>query len=393
MVSDVPIGAFLSGGMDSSAVVALMARHDQAPVNTYSIGYDGSKVASYYNELAYAGQIARQFKTKHHEILVRPDVASLLPTLLWHLEEPISDSAAATTYLVSQLASQSVKVILSGVGGDELFAGYNRYLGDRYMRQYQRLPGWLRRHVIPRLADQLPSGRQSRLMDLARYAKRFVRADGLPWNEQYRLYLEIADRERVASMLNAPTSSRDAFDAVAESETATDPLLRLLRIDAETQLPEDLLLLTDKITMSRSIECRAPFLDHHLVEAAAGVPARFKLGGGQLKHLLRRALTGLVPDEVLHRRKRGFGAPVGEWFKSELRPLRDELLRPAAIEHRGLLSADIVARAIADHDSRREDYSDLLLVLMNLEIWCRLFIDRRAAVDVSEELATLARAA
>ena len=393
MVSDVPIGAFLSGGMDSSAVVALMAKQGGDPVNTYSIGYGGSGVAAYYNELSYAGQVARRFGTRHHEILVHPDVATLLPKLLWHLEEPISDSATATTYLVSELASRSVKVILSGVGGDELFAGYNRYLGDHYMRAFARIPGWVRRNVLRPLTDRLPSGRQSRLMDLSRYARRFVRASDLPWGAQYRLFMEIVGRDRLQALVDGNTVTADGFERVVTAETAVDPLLRLLRIDAATQLPEDLLLLTDKITMARSIECRVPFLDHRLVETAARVPARFKLPGGRLKHLLREVLAGTVPEDVLRRRKRGFGAPVGEWFKTELRPLRQELLRPSVIESRGLLSADTVARIVADHDARREDYSDLLLVLMNLEIWCRLFLDRRAAGDVSDELASLACAA
>ena len=393
MVSDVPIGAFLSGGMDSSAVVALMAKQGGAPVNTYSIGYAGNGVASYYNELSYAAQVAKRFATNHHEILVKPDVAALLPKLLWHLEEPISDSATATTYLVSDLAAQSVKVILSGVGGDELFAGYNRYLGDHYMRRYQRVPGWVRRQLLRPLAESLPSGRQSRAMDVARYAKKFIRAGELPWGEQYRLFIEILGRDRLSALMAGAMTGSDGFDRVTSAETSTDPLLRLLRIDAETQLPEDLLLLTDKMTMARSIECRVPFLDHRLVEVAARIPARYKLPGGNLKHLLRQALEGLVPADVLERRKRGFGAPVGEWFKSELRPLRDELLRPTAVEQRGLLDASQVRQIVADHDARREDYSDLLLVLMNLEIWCRLFLDRRDASDIADELSSLARAA
>jgi len=397
MVSDVPIGAFLSGGIDSSAVVALMAEQSSLPVNTYSIGYGGSATSNYFNELEYAGQVARLFKTSHHEIVVAPDVARLLPKLLWHVEEPISDSAVATTFLVAELAAKSVKVILSGVGGDELFAGYRRYLGDHYQRRFRRLPGWVRQQVVQPLARALPSGRQNRVMDLARYARKFIQASELSWQAQYRLYIEILAREQVAGLLvgGGPPEAGfvDGFDRVLADETSEDVLLRLMRVDAQTQLPEDLLLLTDKITMATSIECRVPFLDDRLVELAAQAPAETKLGQGQLKQLLKQALRGVLPDEILDRSKRGFGAPMGEWFKRDLRPLREALLNPAVVESRGYLSAPGVQAVLQAHDANREDYSDLLLVLMNLEIWCRLFLDHRSADDVAGELAERARAA
>lgn len=387
MVSDVPVGAFLSGGIDSSAIVALMARHSGQPVNTYSIGYGGSGTAEYYNELSYAAAVARRHGTRHREILVAPEVSSLLPMLLWHVEEPISDSAVMTTYLVAELAAQSVRVILSGVGGDELFAGYRRYLGDTYNRRYERIPAWLRTHVISPLAEALPSARSSRVMDLARYAKQFVRSSELPWPERYRRYMEVCSRQRLAALLLAPAAGSDGFDRVAAEQTAADPLLRLLRIDLQTQLPEDLLLLTDKVTMAASLECRAPFLDHQLVELAAQIPAELKMPAGRLKHLLKQSLSGLVSDEVLYRRKRGFGAPIGAWLKTELAPLRGQLLSRQVTEGRGLLDWPAVAQLQQLHDESREDFTDLLLVLMNVELWCRLFVDGRDPADVGGELA------
>lgn len=387
MVSDVPIGAFLSGGVDSSAIVALMASASGQPVNTYSIGYGGGGVAKYYNELEYARQVANRFGTNHHEILVEPNVAMLLPKLLWHLEEPISDSAIATTYLVAELAARSVKVILSGVGGDELFAGYKRYLGDNYARRYQRLPRWLRSQIVRPIAAALPSGRQSRMMDLARYAKKFVRASELPWREQYREFVEIQSRARLATLLaDASTQDEDGFDLVMNAESSSDPLLRLLRIDARTQLAEDLLLLTDKMTMANSIECRVPFLDHRLFETAARIPARLKLMRGELKYLLKRSLEGILPESILTRGKRGFGAPLGAWFKTELLPLRDTVLSKSAVEHRGLLNWPTVREILVAHDASREDYTDLILVMINLEIWSRMFLDGSSAGDVGEEL-------
>lgn len=393
MVSDVPIGAFLSGGIDSSAVVALMAQCSDRPVNTYSIGYGGPGAASYYNELSFAATVARRYQTNHREILVAPHVATLLPKLLWHVEEPISDSAVVTTYLVAELAAQSVKVILSGVGGDEMFAGYRRYLGDHYNRRYQQVPAWLREHFLRPLANALPSGRSSRVMDLARYARKFIRASDLPWAQQYREFVEIASRQQLARLLLQGSTPMDGFDRVASGEIASDPLLRLMRIDGQTQLAEDLLLLTDKVTMATSIECRVPFLDHRFVELAAQIPANLKMRGGELKYVLKKSLEGILPREILYRSKRGFGAPMGSWLKNELAPMRRVLLGKAAIESRGLLAWPAVHEMIELHDGNREDFTDVLLVLMNLELWSRIFIDGRDAQDVGGELSEMMAAA
>ncbi|MCB1623993.1 MAG: asparagine synthase (glutamine-hydrolyzing) [Pseudomonadales bacterium] len=387
LVSDVPLGAFLSGGLDSSAIVGLMAQRIAGPVNTYSIGYGGDGAAAHYNELSFAAEVAKRFATRHTEILVSPDLAVLMPKLLWHLEEPISDGAAVTTYLVSQLARKSVTVILSGVGGDELFAGYPRYLGAHYGRRYRMIPRWLRRGVLQPLAGVLPSGRQNRLMDLSRYAKRFVQAGELDWRQQYRSYLEIASSARVGHLLGSDYLADDGFAATVAEERADDELLRLMRVDAQTQLAEDLLLLTDKITMAESLECRVPFLDHRLVELAARIPARHKLAAGEFKTVLKRAVHDLVPASIIGRGKRGFGAPFGQWFKRELKPLRDQLVNRATVESRGLLRWDAVAESLALHDANREDYTDLLLVLVNLELWCRLFLDGTSVGDLGEELA------
>ena len=394
MVSDVPIGAFLSGGIDSTAVVALMTDQSKQPVNTYSIGYSGSSVADYFNELPFADEAANLYATNHHRIEVNPDVASLLPTLIWHLEEPISDSAIATTYLVAQLAAESVTVILSGVGGDELFAGYNRYLGDYYGARYNKLPAWLRSRTLPALASMLPSGRQSRLMDLSRYARSFVSSASLPWREQYRHYIAIQGRAMLDSLLDQTAlGDVDGFDRVILDEKADDPLLRLLRVDWQTQLSEDLLLLTDKMTMANSIECRVPFLDHRLTELAATIPTEQKRPGRQLKYLLKKALEPHLPESILYRRKRGFGAPVGSWFKEELRPLREALLSRETIASRGVFAWPSVAEIIDSHDRNKADFTDLIMVLLNLEIWCRLFLDGRSPDDIGAELGELCSAA
>jgi len=392
LVADVPVGAFLSGGVDSSALVGLMARKSDRPVNTYSIGYTGSAAAAYYNELPFARQVAQRYGTRHREIPVAPNVAELLPKLMWHLEEPVSDTAIVTTYLVSSLAAETVKVIISGVGGDELFAGYNRYLGDHYGSAYRRLPVWLRSRVIEPVAELLPSGRSNRLLDLARYAKEFVRSGRLDWREQYKSYVKIAGPDALASLFDAH-AERDGFDRVATSASSDDPLLRLFAVDANTQLPEMLLLLSDKMTMATSIECRVPLLDHRLVELAAQIPAEYKLKDGKLKHLFKRAVADVLPADVINRRKRGFGAPIGAWFSRELAPLRSELVGERGLAGRGLLDGVAISRLCADHDAKREDYADLIMVLVNLEIWCRLFLDGLTASDVGQSLTCQLRAA
>ncbi|HEY4137774.1 MAG TPA: asparagine synthase (glutamine-hydrolyzing), partial [Casimicrobiaceae bacterium] len=200
MVSDVPIGAFLSGGIDSSAVVAMMSKHSHGPVKTYSIGFEGSSADDYYNELPYASQIARRFGTDHHEIVVKPDVVSLLPKLVWHLDEPIADTAFITTYLVSKFAREQVTVILSGVGGDEIFGGYRRYLGDHLHRRFAALPGWLQQLAV-RTGKSLPSDRHSPLLNAARYAKAFLAAADLPPEERYSAFLQVHTHAEVAELL------------------------------------------------------------------------------------------------------------------------------------------------------------------------------------------------
>jgi asparagine synthase (glutamine-hydrolysing) len=392
MVADVPLGAFLSGGVDSSALVGIMSRKSSNPVNTYSIGYSGSAIADYYNELPYARQIAVAFGTHHREIPVAPNVAELLPHLIWHLEEPVSDTAIITTYLVSKLAAQSVKVIISGVGGDELFAGYNRYLGDHYASTYRRLPNWLRSGLIEPVAELLPSGRSNRFLDLARYAKEFVRAGKLDWRSQYKSFVRLGRPESLNALFETNLRG-DGYDGVAASTTSDDPLLRLLTVDARTQLSEMLLLLSDKMTMATSIECRVPLLDQRLVELAATIPSPMKLKNGRLKHLFKDAVRDVLPSEVLQRRKRGFGAPVGTWLSRELEPLRAELLGSNGLSGRGLFSSEALKTICRDHDARKSDYADLIMVLVNLEIWCRLFLDGSSSTDISESLADHSKAA
>lgn len=386
MVSDVPIGAFLSGGVDSSAVVGFMAKHSPQPIRTYAIGFTGGEAEALYNELPYARRVAELFCTQHREIVVRPDVVSLLPKLLWHMDEPLSDTAFITTFLVSEFARQDVKVILSGVGGDELFGGYRRYLGEHYAQQYRRLPGWLRRSAAS-IAGRLPADRHSGLLNTLRLAKGFLSSAEMNADDRYRSYLQVLDRETVSALLMQPDAAQNGPLDIAFAGAGTqDALNRMFAVDAETQLPDDLLMLTDKMSMAVSLECRVPLLDHQLVELAASMPAAIKVRGGRLKHVLKESLSDLLPNDILDRKKRGFGTPMGAWLKKELAPLLRRLLAPEVVQRRGLFRQPVVDRLVDDHEANRIDGTDALLALMNLEIWSRIYLDHREPSDVASEL-------
>ncbi len=392
MVSDVPLGAFLSGGIDSSTIVGLMARQTSRPIKTYSIGFEKTVGADYYNELPWARRVAERFGTEHHEILVKPDAARLLPHLVWHLDEPIADAAFITTFLVAELARKDVGVILSGVGGDELFGGYRRYLGTYYDGYYRSLPRWVSANVMMPLAQALPSDRHSALMNLSRHLRTYLLSQVQTFEERYRAYVQVFSRRAVELLLcdYVPQPS-DAFSAAFEAVTAADPLGRLSRVDILTQLPDDLLMLTDKMTMATSLECRVPFLDNTVLDLSLGMPSPLKIRGRKLKHIMKEALRDLLPSDVLFRKKRGFGAPFGAWLKADLAPLVREVLSRRSVQTRSLFNWEAVERTIALHEASREDHTDRLLALINLELWCRLYCDGRSPADVAEDL-TIAEA-
>jgi asparagine synthase (glutamine-hydrolysing) len=389
MVSDVPIGAFLSGGIDSSAVVAFMAAHSDRPVKTYAIGFGGGTAEDFYNELPYASRVARLFGTDHHEIVVKPDVVGLLPRLLWHMDEPVADTAFITTYLVSEFARRDVTVILSGVGGDELFGGYRRYLGTHYQAKFGRLPASVRRLAVA-LSHKLPSDRHSALMNASRLAKGFLSTAGLPLRERYRSYVEVFRKDDVAALLREPPIADDLLDAAFAASSGDDDINRMLQVDVRTQLPDDLLLLTDKMSMAVSLECRVPFLDHELVELAASMPQDVKIRGGRLKHTLKQALAGVLPADILERKKRGFGTPMGAWLKRDLRPMLATMLSEQSVSARGIFEKRAIDDLVRDHETGRVDGTDQLLALLNLEVWARMYLDGRAPDDVTGELKELA---
>lgn len=381
LVSDVPLGAFLSGGIDSSTIVAAMARMTDQPVKTYSIGYGGDQ--SYYNELPYAKIVAQAFGTDHHEIVVRPEVSELLPKLMWHMDEPIADSACLTTYLVSRLARKSVAVILSGVGGDELFGGYRRYLGDSLHSWYRLLPGPIRKSLLPALLKLLPQDRTSAWKDYSRYAAAFVRTGELDPALRYMSYVTLLSPQVQSELLQQ--ESRTGSDGNEMTATAllkcfahcteNDTLNRIIYADLKTSLPDDLLALTDRMSMAASIECRAPLVDYELVELASRMPSSLKVRGLTMKYLLKKVVAPWLPREVIERKKRGFGAPVGGWLRNDLKPLVQELLSEEQVHRRGLFHWPTVQQLLKAHQEQRSDYTDQIFALIALETWCRIYLD------------------
>jgi asparagine synthase (glutamine-hydrolysing) len=368
LVSDVPVGAFLSGGVDSSAVVATMARLGASPIKTFSIGFEEAT----HDESRYARLVAESLGTEHHELVVRPDVASVLDELTWSLDEPFGDFSAIPTYMVARLAAQHVKVVLSGDGGDELFAGYDRYRVERRERRlHRRIPRGVRR-LAGQLGRLLPDGMRGRnwLRHLALEAPaRYLDSTTLFRAEERRRLLRREVWARVGE--------RDPRAAELEREPGLDWLSTLQELDIRRYLPLDILTKVDRMTMACSLEARVPLLDHELVEFAATIPPEYQMRGDTTKHLFKRAIRDRVPAPVLTRPKQGFAPPLGSWFRGALRPFVRELLLSERALGRGFFERGAVERIIARQAAGR-DLDFHVWTLISFEMWCRRFLDRVA---------------
>ena len=350
-----------------------MSNLTNSQVNTYSIGFGGKD--AFHNELSDAKGVADGLGTNHHEILVEPDVVELLPKLIWHMDEPVADSSIIVSYLVSQLARETVTVILSGVGGDELFGGYRRYLSYTLNNYYRKLPGFLKGETVRKLFDKLPADRGSYLMNLFRLGKAFVDSAHLPENEQYHNTITLLRDDYRFELLKSEDRERaDLFDIYSDSSGSNDYLDRILYFDTKTVLVDDLLLLTDKMSMAVSLEARVPFLDHELVEFAATIPPKYKVNGFKLRHVQKESMRSVLPPEIIDRKKMGFGCPIGSWIKNDLREYVMDLLSEETVVRRGYFNYSAIQTMLDDHYSNRADYTDQLLALMTFEIWHRTFL-------------------
>ncbi len=377
MIADVPLGAFLSGGLDSSSIVAMMSEVSTNPIETHTIGFTGRD--KYHDETPLAKYVSQLFNTKHNEIIVSPDIAGLMTKLVWYMDEPIADSSYLVTYMVSKLASKSVKVILSGVGGDEIFGGYRRYLGVTYDRYFDLLPPSFIRWSSRRVSDLLPADRNSFLMNRFRLAKSYLRSLSLPALERYDTYVSLLSEDvRLEISTYANGSEKGDLHAVRreyfEEGKEFDSLNRILYLDICTSLVDRLLLLTDKMTMACGLEARVPFLDHELVEWALSVPAQYKLKGSKLRYIQKYAMQQYLPPKVIQKRKKGFGCPVGSWFRNELKNFSRDILSPSRLKNQGLFNHAVVERILNLHANKEEDYGDLLFGLLTFQLWHQEFV-------------------
>ncbi len=371
LISDVPLGAFLSGGLDSSAVVALMAEAASGPVKTFAIGFSGEPS---FDETAHARVVAQHLGADHHEFIVEPQTIDLIPKLAWHLDQPFGDSSAIPTYLVSKLAREHVTVALNGDGGDELFAGYERFRAARLAQAYQRLPEWAHRGVVE-VARRWPQGTGYR--DLGRRTLRFGAAARLPLPQRYLSWVGIMSPELVDGLTVESGGEGPAahFQKYFPQLNGGDPVPALLEVNLRSYLPDDLLVKADRMSMAASLEARSPFLDHVLVEFAATIPASLKLRGGVSKYILKRAFEGKLPREIVYRRKHGFGVPIGKWFRTTLREYLADTLLSGRARERGLLRLEVAQGLVNEHLSGERDHGQALWTLLMLEAWAQKFLD------------------
>jgi asparagine synthase (glutamine-hydrolysing) len=375
--SDVPLGVFLSGGVDSSAVVACMREATGQRIATFSIGFGAS--AASFDERPYARLVAQRFATDHTEEILEPKVADLLPTLVDHFDEPFADSSAIPTFAVAQATARHVKVALSGIGGDETFGGYPRYLGVRLSELYGRLPSPLRTIAGKALVGSVAESENSR--NWADWIRRFVTGAERPMPDRYIGWTRFFSDEELARLAtpalqaawNTPVDSRHR--AAFGHRIPGDDVDGACRIDLDTYLPDDLLVLADRMSMAHSLELRAPFCDHRLVEESLRIPSRTKIPGMRLKGLLKAAFADVLPPEVLSHRKQGFMVPLGRWLRTDLRSLLEDLLSAERVRSRGLFVPETVERLTREHLSGARTHSDRLWTLMMAEMWMRQRLD------------------
>jgi len=358
LVSDVPLGAFLSGGVDSSAIVAIMARATGRPIDTFTIGFEDRDG---YDERRYARRVAERYATNHHEELVHPNAVDLVETLVHHHDQPFGDSSAIPTYLLSELTRREVTVALSGDGGDELFAGYERFAAALALGRLERLPAGAREVVRRALRS-----RGGRLGRFAAYA-----ALGLP--DAYRSWLSFADEPLRAALLGADADAwaLDDYARIWEESDGAAPLDRLLDLNLRTYLPDDLLVKVDRMSMAHGLEVRSPFLDTELVELALRLAPSTKARGTTLKRVLRDAVSDLLPDEIARRGKRGFGVPLGRWFRDDLAGYVAATLGAADARVRRHVAGGPLDALLARHASGRADHGQALWMLLTLELFLR----------------------
>lgn len=377
LISDVPLGAFLSGGIDSSLIVGLMAKNGGPPVKTFSIGFEEQE----FNELEYARIVSNHFGTDHHEFVVKPNAIEILPKLVWHYNEPFADSSAIPTYYVAKMTKDYVKVVLTGDAGDENFAGYPRYLRSKYVLWFTRLPETFRRDILVKILKGLSHSpwKRKTINRLGEFVEMLSSHQGRNYLEQIRIFSEKEKGGLYSEEFVTQVAKADPLDymvAKYEESDTVDPIEKLLYLDMMTYLPEDLLVKVDIATMAHSLEARVPFLDHPFIEEVTRIPSSLKLRGFTSKFILKKAFADCLPDTILKRSKMGFGVPLSRWFRKELKGYAYDILLCDRAIGRGYFKKEGIERLLNDHVSLRYDNSAKIWALLFLEIWFRVYIDQ-----------------
>jgi asparagine synthase (glutamine-hydrolysing) len=378
LVSDVPLGAFLSGGIDSSLVVGLMAEVSDRPVQTFSIGFDEPQ----FDELDHARKVAAHFKTDHHEFVVRPDALAILDRLIQHFDEPFADSSAIPTWYVCEMARRHVTVVLSGDGGDELFGGYDRYLAHPRVAAFDRLPLPGKLQLAAAAWPWLPHGARGKnfLRHVARDDRgRFLDATAFFQSDEKRA-LFTPDFLHTVDPLAAERQLARQFDGLDGLPFGS----QMMKFDFRTYLPEDVLVKVDRMSMAHSIESRVPLLDNHVIDFAATLPLRTKIHDGVRKVLLKQVASRILPSEIINRRKQGFGVPVGVWFRGSLRDTFSDVLRSQRARERGYFRQPFIDRLLTEHLSGVRDHSMRLWQLVVLELWQQAYVDTPAFLPATD---------
>ena len=384
LMSEVPLGAFLSGGIDSSLIVALMSQASADPVSTFCMGFDGDG-GGHLDERGYARQVAERCATKHREFEVLPKAGGLIEKIVDAFDEPFADDSTIPSYFICQLARQQVTVALSGLGGDEVFSGYERHLGFALSGHYNRLPALVRERMIRPLVEGLPERGDGHYT--INHMKRFVRSAALPPDQRYFEFISrlnphvrptfFADSRRFLPLLEA---CRDSILADFNSTNVVDladSVNRALYCDIKNYLPEDILAVTDRLSMHHALEVRVPFLDHKFMEFCATIPADLKTRWLQKKYLLKRASRSYLPKEVIRHRKQGFVGPMTSWLKGELKPLVQNTLAEPNLAKHGYLNPATVKRVLDEHFSGREIHDTLIWSMVIFQVWFERYIERR----------------
>jgi asparagine synthase (glutamine-hydrolysing) len=374
LLSEVPLGAFLSGGIDSGMIVAQMARFMTDSPHTFTVGFTGD-TGAYLDERPYARMIAQKYACNHTEIEVKPNINEVLDEIVDAFDEPFADDSVVPSYYICKSSKKVATVVLTGLGGDELFAGYERYLGFQLSLLYDYVPSLVSRRIISPLIELLPE--QKNGSNFINHMKRFIRASHLPLPIRYAHYISLLGPETRKKLFSSCISGKIDFSGTLDimttffnsSDNAEQPLDRIFYQDIKTYLPDDILTLTDRVGMQHSQELRVPFTDHVLMEFCATIPAEMKIKKLEKKYLLKKSARKFIPSPVLSHRKQGFSSPLAQWFKTDLKPLCAELLSKEKIENHGVLNWEFVKTILSRHQDRRELYDKLIFSIIMFQKW------------------------